>query len=96
MALETLVHFGVGLFRHPFRNHLEVFQVVARRRLVALRAAGRARRWMKKTGNGPLGRSVTLRAIPAEQLQVRIFVRVTARAIQRHFLPTDPRRSRAF
>ena len=89
MAFVAFVDLSVGLFRYPFRDHLEVFHVVAGRRLVALRAVGRARRWMKETSDGPVGRSMTLRAILAEQLQVRIFVRVTARAIQRHFLPTN-------
>ena len=89
MALVAFVDSGFRLFRHSLRNHLEMFHVMAGRRLVALGATGRARRWMKKTAYGPLGRSVTLCAILAEQLKVGIFVRVAARAIQRHLLPAD-------
>lgn len=44
---------------------------------------------MKKTGNGPFRCAVTLCAILAEQLKVRISVGVAARAIQRHLLPAD-------
>lgn len=43
MAHVTLIHLRVRLFRNLLRNHLEVFHVMARRRLVTLSAIGRAR-----------------------------------------------------
>ena len=89
MALVALVDSCFRLFRHPLRNHLVMLHVVAWWRLVTLSATGGARRWMKKTGDRPVRRAMTLRAILAEQLKVRIFVRVTACAIKGNLFAAD-------
>ncbi len=54
MAEETLVHLCVRLVANLLIDHLEVHHVVARRRLMTLRAGLRGRGWMTELRDRPL------------------------------------------
>jgi len=80
---KAQVYLSVRLARDARRNHFEVHQVMAWRRLVALRAGMPDRRRMAKFRNGPLRCGIASCAIIAEQTSVAIFGSMAGRAV--HF-----------
>ena len=58
MAEETLVDLCVRLSANLLIDHLEMHHVMARRRLMALRAGLRGGGWMAKLRDRPLRRAV--------------------------------------
>ena len=87
----TRVAWAIRFAGNCLVNHFKVHHVVARRRLMALRAIRRTRRRVNEAGDCPLRRAVTLRAVLPEQLEVRVFVRVATRAVQSHLRRRDLR-----
>ena len=79
---KALIHVGVRLARDRGRHHRKVHHVVARRRLMTLRALGRTHRWMAKLGDGPLARRMALHAVAAEETLVAILGRMAACAVE--------------
>ena len=79
---KALIHFGVRLPRDRDRHHREVHHVVARRRLMTLRALGRVRRRMEKLRHCPLGRRVALNAVGAEQALMAVLGCMAARTVE--------------
>lgn len=77
----TRISRSIRTLGHRLGNHFKVHHIVARRRLMTLRAVGRPRRGMLETGNCPLRSPVALSAILPEEFQVSVLVRVTARAV---------------
>ena len=91
MTKKALIHFGVRLSRDRRRHHRKVHHVVARRRLMTLRALGRARRRMDKLGDGPLGGRMALHAVDTEETLVTVLGRMAAGAVE-HRLVGAPTR----
>ena len=82
MALEALVDLRMLLTGNSFVHHLEVHHVVAWRRLMALRAVLGSGRWVQEACNSPAAGLMTVAALSAEQVPVRLAVAVTACAVQ--------------
>ena len=70
-------------------NHFEMLHVVARRRLMTLRAVCRARRRVLELGDGPLRSRVALGAILPKELEMLVLIRMAACAVQDHLFGGD-------
>ena len=89
MTHKALIHFGVRLSRDRGRHHGEVHHVVARRRLMTLRAFGRACGWMNEFRDRPLSRGMALHAVGAEETPMSILARVAADALEHRLVGSD-------
>ncbi len=85
MAVVTLLDPGMRFTGDAGGNHLEVFHVMRGRCLVALGAVGRTWRRMPEFRNRPFIRRVAFRAIPAEELEMAVVIRMARCTIQNGF-----------
>ena len=94
MAQEALVNLRVFLSGDALVHHLEMHHVVARWRLMALRAVFGNRGGVQKPCESPTRRVVAAGAVAPEQFAVGIAIAMTTRAVQpvffgrlRHWYP---------
>ena len=87
----ALRHASVLLTRNSFGHHVEMHHVVARGRLVALRARERIWGRMLKLLNSPLRGCMAVGAVRSKQSHMSIFRPMTRPTIQRHLQRSEVR-----
>lgn len=90
MTKVALVNLRIWLTRQWHGHHFKVHHIVTWRRLVALRAFGRAGRRMAERRHCPLRRRVTLGTGATEQSLMTVLRRVAARTIEHRLFSLPP------